>query len=79
MYTASECGNALKQVETLKHLGVLFTSDGRRREEIDTRNVKANAVLRELFPFCGNKTGAFKQPKAVSCQSSVCSDPYVWS
>jgi len=42
-------GNTLQQVEKFKYLGVVFTSDGRRSEEIDTRIGKANAVLREFI------------------------------
>jgi len=43
-------GNTLQQVEKFKYLGVVFTSNGRRSEEIDTRIGKAiNAVLRELY------------------------------
>jgi len=41
-------GNILQQVDTFKYLEVVFTSDGRRSEEIDTRIGKANAFLREL-------------------------------
>ena len=40
--------NTLHQVENFMYLGVLFTSDGRWDEEIDTRIGEANAVLREL-------------------------------
>jgi len=36
-------------VETLKYLGVVFTSDGSRNKEINTQIGKANAVLRELY------------------------------
>jgi len=42
-------GSALQQVEKFKYLGVVFTSDGRRNEEIDKWIGKANAVLRELY------------------------------
>ena len=42
-------GNTLQEVEKFKHLGVVFASDGRWSEEIDTRIGKANAVLRELY------------------------------
>jgi len=42
-------GSALQQVEKFKYLGVVFTSDGRRKEEIDKWIGKANAVLRELY------------------------------
>jgi len=43
------CENTLQQVETFNYLGVVFTSDGSRNKEIDTRFGKANAVLRELY------------------------------
>jgi len=43
------CENTLQQVETFNYLGVVFTSDGSRNKEIDTRTGKANAVLRELY------------------------------
>jgi len=42
-------GNSLQQVETLKYLGVVFTSDGSRNKELDTRIGKANDVLRQLY------------------------------
>jgi len=42
-------GNTLQQVQTFKYLGVVFTSDGSRNKEIDTRKGKANAVLREFY------------------------------
>jgi len=38
----------LQKVETFKYLGMVFTSDGSRNKEIDTRIGKGNAVLREL-------------------------------
>ena len=42
-------GNAVEQVETFKQLGVIFTSEGIRSKQIDTRIGKANSVLRELY------------------------------
>jgi len=66
-------GNTLQQVEKFKYLGVVFTSGGRRSEEIETRVGKANAVLRD------HKTGAFKHRKAVSFEIGLCSDPHLWS
>ena len=57
-------GNTLQQVEKFTHPGVVFTSDGRRNEEIDTRIGKANAEL--YRSICGHTTGAFKHRKAVS-------------
>ena len=43
------CGNTLQQVETSKYVEMVFTSDGSRKKNIDTRIGKANAVLRELY------------------------------
>jgi len=42
-------GIALQQVRKFKYLAAVFTSDGRRSKEIDTRIGKANAALLELF------------------------------
>ena len=44
-------GNALQQVKKFKHLGVVFASDGRSTEDIDTQTGKANALLREHHRF----------------------------
>jgi len=55
--------NTLQQVEKFKYLGVVFTSDGRRSEEIDIRVGKANEVLREFHGLCGHKTRAFNTTK----------------
>jgi len=41
-------GASLKQVEKFKYLGVVFTSDERQDEELDTRIGKASAVMRAL-------------------------------
>ena len=41
--------NTRKQVAKFKYVGVVFTSGGRRSEETDTRIVKANTVLFELY------------------------------
>ena len=38
----------LKQVEKFKYLGVAFTSDRKKEEELDTRTGKAGAVMRAL-------------------------------
>jgi len=42
-------GNALQQVEKVKYIGVVFTSDRRWSEEIDARIGQTEAVLRELY------------------------------
>jgi len=47
--TLQVCGNTLQQVDKFKYLGVVFTSNGRRSEETDTRIGKANAVLCDLY------------------------------
>ena len=39
----------LQQVEKFNYLAVVFTSDGKRSEEIDARIGEAIAVLRELY------------------------------
>ncbi|CAM1319476.1 Uncharacterised protein r2_g2780 [Pycnogonum litorale] len=41
-------GVPLEQVEKFKYLGVVFTSDGRRDIELDTRIAAAGAVMRQL-------------------------------
>ena len=40
--------NTLKQVEALKYLGLVFSSDGSRNKGIDTLTGKANVVLRDF-------------------------------
>jgi len=42
-------GNTVQQVQKFNYPGMVFTSDPRWSEEIDTRIVKANPVLRELY------------------------------
>jgi len=58
-------GNTLQQLETFKYLEVVFASDGRRNEEIDTRIGKANAFLRELNCSVATKR---ELQKPQSCQ-----------
>ena len=41
-------GVSLKQMEKFKYLGVAFTSDERRGEELDVRSGKAHAMMRAL-------------------------------
>ncbi|VDP49333.1 unnamed protein product [Soboliphyme baturini] len=41
-------GEAVEQVEKLKYLGMVFTSDGKLEEEMDRRIGIASGVLREL-------------------------------
>ncbi|CAM1296041.1 Uncharacterised protein r2_g532 [Pycnogonum litorale] len=59
-------GVPLKQVETFKYLGVVFTSDGRRDIELDTRIAAAGAVIQ-----CKRQARRF--------QISICSNPRLWS
>ena len=61
-------------------LGVVFTSDGRRSEEIYC--IHGLAKLTQFcvsLSFCGHKTGAFTHRKAVSFQIGICSDLYLRS
>jgi len=49
-------GNTLQHVEKFKHLGMVFTSDGRQNKEIDTWIGKANANAAKLSVFTVNLT-----------------------
>jgi len=56
-------GNTLQQVETLKYLGMVFTSCESRYKGIDTRIGKGNAVLREFIaPWWPN--GSFQRTQS---------------
>jgi len=44
-----ESSNTLQQIEKIKHFEVVFTSDRRQNNEVNTGIGKANAVLRELY------------------------------
>jgi len=71
-------GAPLKQVEKFKCLGVVFTSDGRQDEELDTRMGKASAVMRALQYSVVMKRELSKKAKfSVSKQFS--SHPRLWS
>jgi len=72
-------GNTLQQVEKFKYLGVVFTSDGRRSEEIDTRVGKAITVLRELYHAVVTKRELSSTTKPSVVQISFCSDSHLWS
>ena len=72
-------GNTLQQVEKFKYLGVVFTSDGRRSEEIDTRVGKAITVLRELYHAVVTKRELSSTAKPSVVQISFCSDSHLWS
>jgi len=65
-------GNTLQQVEKFKYPGVVFTSGGRRSEEIDTRVGKAKAVLREFY--CSVVT---KRELSNTAKLSVCKSVFV--
>jgi len=49
-HTLQVSSNTLQQVEKLKYYGFVFTSDGRRKKEIDTGISEVNAILREFHP-----------------------------
>jgi len=55
-----QCTAAVGEVKVAR---VVFTSDSRWSEEVDTRIGKANTVLRELYR---SVLGVFKHRKAVS-------------
>jgi len=55
--------NTLQQVETLKYLGVVCTSDGSMNKRFDTRISEANAVLRELYRSVVTKRELLKTAK----------------
>jgi len=74
VYAASASdGDALQKVEKFKYLVVVFTNDGRRIKEIDTRIGKAHTAL----SLCGDKARAFKQRKTVSFQIALCSHSHL--
>ena len=60
----------LKQVETLKYLGVAYTSDGRQDEKFDIRIVKTSAIMRVLCYSVVMKGELSKKTKALSFQNS---------
>jgi len=55
VFPASEWPYTTAGGEVQAPIGVVFASDGRWSEEIDTRIGKANAVLRELYRSVGTK------------------------
>jgi len=65
-------GNTLQQVETLKYLGMVFTSDESRNIGIDTRIGNANAVRRELY--C---SGVTKQELSKNAKLSLFKSVFV--
>jgi len=71
-------GASLKQVEKFKYRGVVFTSDGRQDEELDTRMGKATAVMRALQNSVVMKQElSKKQSSQFSKQFSSPSSPMV--
>ena len=77
VYAASERQYTAAGGEDQVPKGV-FTSDGRRNEEIDTRIGKAN-VFCVRFIALWSQTGALKHCKAVDFLFVFCSDPYLCS
>jgi len=73
--------NALQQVQKFIYLGVVFTSDRRRRDEIDIRIAKANAYFCVSFIVLCSQSGSFQTLQR--CQflnrSWFRSSPTVWS
>ena len=59
---------------------VVFTSDGRWGEEVDTRIAEVNAVLRELYRSVVTKRELSNTAKlSVFTVNRSCSDPCLWS
>ena len=80
VYTASERQYTVAS-EKFKYLGVVFTSDGRRNWEIDTRIGKANAVLHELYRSVVTKRELPNAEKLSVFNRYLfrTSDPHLWS
>ena len=65
MYVA-ESGNTLQIGGEVQEPRVVFTSDGKRNEEIDARICKATQLHAGFNALSGHKTGAFKHRKTLS-------------
>jgi len=73
-------GASLKQVEKYKYLEVVFTSDGKQDEELDTRMGKASVVMRALqYSVVINENCQIKQSSQFSNQFSFPSSPMFMS
>jgi len=67
-------GNTLQQVEKFKYLGVVFTNDGRRNEQM----IRGLVTLMQFcmsFIAVWSQNGSFQTPQ--SCQF-LNSDPHLW-
>ena len=66
----------LKQVEKCKYLGVAFTRDGRKDEELDTRKINkaglSDTVMRVWHFSVVMKQKIVKKSKALNFQNSFC-------
>jgi len=74
------CASHFEKGSATHAWGVVFTSDGRRSEEIYC--IHGLAKLTQFcvsLSFCGHKTGAFTHRKAVSFQNGICSGLYLRS
>ena len=69
-------GASLKQVEKFKYLGVAFTSDGIKNEELDVRSGKASAVMRTLHQSVVFRWKLSRKAKLLSRHSSLSSSRY---
>ena len=72
-------GATLKRVEKFNYLGVAFTSDGRQDEELDTRIVKASAVMLVLHYSVVMKRELSKKGKALNFQNCFLPHSHIWS
>ena len=78
MRITSEWSNAEGGRE-VKYLGVAFTSDGRQHEELDTRIVKASAVMRALHYSVVMKRELSKKAKLSIFKAVFCPHSHLWS
>ena len=69
-------GVTLKQTEKFKYLGVIFSSDSRQDNELDTRIGKASAVA-PVLPIRCTETRAVYKSKAFCFQISFCFYPHL--
>ena len=84
--TPKECilqvsGKTLQEVDSSSSLpwGGLFTSDGSRNKETDTRIGNANSVLHEFYCSVVAKRELSKTAKLSVFKSTFSSDPHLWS
>ncbi|KAI3356649.1 hypothetical protein L3Q82_003294 [Scortum barcoo] len=68
-------GEVLPQVEEFKYLGVLFTSEGKMKREIDRRIGAASAVMRSVYRTVVVKKELSRKAKKLSIYRSIYAFP----